>query len=159
MVFQSTTFAPTAALCYQNNICISFFSEFVISVEESCFALTEDGRVFAWGFNSSGQLGIGNTATITTPQLIHVTGGVKISQLAAGYTHTLALAMHTGQVFAWGWNGYGQLGQENFNDRNEPGNVELNPDIKIKQISCSGDGSFALTQCGEVRFLFRFSTN
>ncbi|NLV95017.1 MAG: hypothetical protein GX031_10815, partial [Candidatus Riflebacteria bacterium] len=33
-------------------------------------ALTERGEVYAWGLNSSGQLGLGHTTNINTPTLV-----------------------------------------------------------------------------------------
>jgi alpha-tubulin suppressor-like RCC1 family protein len=78
-------------------------------------ALREDGTVWAWGWNSSGQLGnpdaVGQS---TTP--VQVRGGAtgetyltNIIAIAAGYQHTVALR-NDGTVWAWGWNSSGQLG-------------------------------------------------
>ncbi|MBP2000772.1 alpha-tubulin suppressor-like RCC1 family protein [Paenibacillus shirakamiensis] len=71
-------------------------------------ALMEDGTVKSWGSNSYGQLGMGNTKDIKTPTINPFLKGV--TQLAAGYTHSLAL-MEDGSVKSWGSNDYGEIAQ------------------------------------------------
>lgn len=75
-------------------------------------ALTADGALYAWGENSSGQLGDGTTADSAVPAPVDTSGvldGVKLAQVSAGYSHTVALA-DDGAVYAWGYGFYGQLG-------------------------------------------------
>jgi alpha-tubulin suppressor-like RCC1 family protein len=52
-------------------------------------ALKDDGTVWAWGFNYSGQLGNGTTTDSSTPVQVSEVGGVKA--IAAGLTHSLAV--------------------------------------------------------------------
>lgn len=70
-------------------------------------ALKEDGTVYAWGANSYGQLGNGETANLNTPTLIP--GLSDVIAIAAGANHTIALKSD-GTVWAWGANSSGQLG-------------------------------------------------
>lgn len=68
--------------------------------------LKNDGTVWAWGSNSSFQLGIPNysvTSPVQIPEL-H-----SIVDIAAGGSHSLALKSD-GTVWAWGSNSSGQLG-------------------------------------------------
>ena len=72
-------------------------------------ALTSDGRVFAWGTGAS--LGQG---PVTQTSFVPVAVGAGLEQetvtaVSAGTNHVLALASD-GQIFAWGNNDYGQLG-------------------------------------------------
>jgi len=83
-------------------------------------ALTESGKVYAWGLNQYGQLGIGNTTNKNVPTL--VTGalnGKKVISIAAGDNHSLAMD-DAFNVYSWGRNNYGQLGLGNTTDRNTP---------------------------------------
>lgn len=71
--------------------------------------------MFSWGQNQYGQLGLGgNRQSISTPQIIQSLQGVPFTQLSAGGAHSFALT-HSGAVFGWGCNKFGQLG---LNDTN-----------------------------------------
>lgn len=76
-------------------------------------ALADDGTMYAWGENSSGQLGNGTNTNSNVPVAVKTTGtpmdGKTITQVAAGGTHSLALASD-GTIYSWGGNGKGQLG-------------------------------------------------
>jgi len=77
-------------------------------------AAMEDGRVMTWGCGNCGQLGDGFAAG-TWPgvrlQAGAVVGlaGVFVVDVSAGAFHTLALSA-TGDVYAWGYNAHGQVG-------------------------------------------------
>ncbi len=70
-------------------------------------ALGLDGKVWAWGYNGYGQLGIGNTNSRNNPG--QVVGLTDIIAIAPGEYHSLALK-RDGTVWAWGYNIQGQLG-------------------------------------------------
>ena len=70
-------------------------------------ALTADGLVYAWGDNSVGQLGTGDTTPHAAP--VQVPGLSRIIRIAAGLNHSLALD-RDGNVWAWGYNNQGQTG-------------------------------------------------
>jgi alpha-tubulin suppressor-like RCC1 family protein len=63
--------------------------------------------VWAWGSNTSGQVGDGSTLDRTTPIRLFAPPGAV--QVAAGTAHSLALDAQGG-VWSWGANGSGQLG-------------------------------------------------
>ncbi len=72
--------------------------------------LTEDGTVFACGYNEYGQLGLGDTTdrnTVTAGPALP--DGKVVKQVIAGRDHTMILA-EDGTVFACGRNTQGQLG-------------------------------------------------
>jgi alpha-tubulin suppressor-like RCC1 family protein len=70
-------------------------------------ALTVSGKVYTWGWNGFGQLGLGDLKSRNTPTRIPNLSGVRA--IAAGEGHALALGKH--QLFGWGSNESGQLGQ------------------------------------------------
>lgn len=74
-------------------------------------ALKDDGSVWAWGNNTSGQLGDGTFTNRPSPaQITTLTG---IAAIAAGANHTVALKTDgdpAGTVWTWGSNSNGQLG-------------------------------------------------
>jgi alpha-tubulin suppressor-like RCC1 family protein len=64
---------------------------------------------YAWGSNSYGQLGNGTTDSTYFPVSRYFGGTCSIAQISAGDGHVL-LRCSTGQVYAWGNNGSGQVG-------------------------------------------------
>src|SRR6266478_2923525 len=76
-------------------------------------ALKSDGAVWAWGYNGDGELGNGTNTDSNTPVQVLGPGGVGfltgVTALAVGCRHSLALKSD-GTVWAWGYNGFGQLG-------------------------------------------------
>jgi alpha-tubulin suppressor-like RCC1 family protein len=77
-------------------------------------ALKEDGTVWAWGSNSSGQLGNPSAGSESgTPVQVVGEGGTGtlsgVGAVAGGSVHTVVLK-EDGTVWTWGSNGYGQLG-------------------------------------------------
>jgi alpha-tubulin suppressor-like RCC1 family protein len=81
-------------------------------------ALKVDGTVAAWGANDQGQLGDGTT-TAYRPAPVKVANLSGIKAIDAGAYHSLALTT-TGKVWAWGNNGYGQLGDGTNTDWRPP---------------------------------------
>lgn len=76
------------------------------------FALASDGiDVWAWGSNDNGQLG--NSSAVTgVPAKVQQSGGGDLSgiaKIAAGGSHALAVDA-SGNMWAWGYNAFGQLG-------------------------------------------------
>jgi alpha-tubulin suppressor-like RCC1 family protein len=63
--------------------------------------------LWAWGINSSGQLGNGTNTDSSTP--VQVSGSTNMIAIAAGQNHSVSLK-NDGTVWAWGSNNDGQLG-------------------------------------------------
>lgn len=72
----------------------------------SAFAIKTNGTLWAWGENSAGQLGIGNTQAQTLP--VQVGTDTDWKQVAAGVSSVLALKTD-GSLWGWGLNMNGEL--------------------------------------------------
>ena len=72
-------------------------------------AIGSDGKLYAWGSNIDGQLGRGNTTSSSTPIVVSMPAGVTATAISAGMDHSVALGSD-GNVYDWGFNGFGQLG-------------------------------------------------
>jgi alpha-tubulin suppressor-like RCC1 family protein len=71
--------------------------------------MLSDGSIYAWGVNSSGQLGTGNVKSESSPVQIFPPAGVTYAVVAAGGTTSFAVSA-TGDVYGWGGNKAGELG-------------------------------------------------
>ncbi len=87
-------------------------------------ALTSRGHVLAWGDNGAGQLGNGTTTPSDTPVRVKLPTGTKVTAVAAGCSHNLALTAR-GQVLAWGFGLLGQLGNGATTNSNLAVRVEI----------------------------------
>jgi len=76
----------------------------------NCFAIDDEGQVWAWGRNEAGQLGLGDTDDRFVPTMVNALSGYEVVEVATGKAHTLFLTS-CGKVFAAGSNEEGQCGQ------------------------------------------------
>ena len=73
-------------------------------------AVCSDHAALCWGNNQVGQLGNEAFTSINTqPIAVTVPTGTGFSNIAAGASHTCAVAT-TGSTYCWGGNGFGQVG-------------------------------------------------
>ena len=104
-------------------------------------AAGSDGKLYAWGWNDYGQLGDGTNNYSLTPVLVSLPGGVTPTAIAAGYGHSLALDSD-GNLYAWGHNASGELGDGSNTDSPTPLVVSL-PD-KAFQITAGSSHSMVI---------------
>jgi len=69
-------------------------------------ALGNSGQVYAWGWNSQGQLGLADPDDQPTPT--RVPGLTRVRAIAAGQAHAAALGAE--HLYGWGSNAAGQIG-------------------------------------------------
>jgi alpha-tubulin suppressor-like RCC1 family protein len=77
-----------------------------------------EGKIYCWGSNGNGQVGIGSTSNVNTPRLVSTGSGS--SDLPASYTATALstsgsraaqmCAVANGKAYCWGQNGNGSIG-------------------------------------------------
>ncbi len=111
-------------------------------------AITEP-TFWAWGENSSGQLGLGNTVgPQTSPQAVAVPSGVSFVSLAAGEGHSCGLTA-SGAAYCWGHNGFGQLGLGNtVGPQTSPQAVVMPSGVSFVSLAAGGGHSCGLTPAG-----------
>ncbi|MDE7315517.1 MAG: hypothetical protein K2N11_07415 [Mucispirillum sp.] len=113
----------------------------------STYAIMEDGSLYAWGKNGSGQLGVGDKVNKNTPTLISGISG-KIKTLKTNYQSIYAIA-EDGLLYTWGRNLHGQLGIYSFGQYiNAPKNVKL-PN-KVKELITSSSSAYTILEDGSL---------
>ena len=126
-------------------------------------AIGSDGYAYAWGYNNNGQLGDNIARNSTAPMLVRdpaspndSSKGLKATQVSAGAEHSLAVGSD-GNVYAWGLNDHGQLGDGTTSSRNAPVRVktpdrktypDLPADFTYLQVSAGWDHSLAVGSDG-----------
>lgn len=118
------------------------------------YAVSANGTLWAWGANDNGQLGNGTLVSSYTPVQVLTAPGTPLTgvvQAAGGIQHGLA-RLSNGEVWAWGYNFFGQLGIGPAKDSSFAVKVLLvdvnNVPLKARDIRAFGSSSMALTDGG-----------
>lgn len=119
------------------------------SGEAAAYVVTGDGRIYAWGDNSFGQLGTGDANESATPVEVILPEGVRASKISAGSKSGYALGSD-GKLYGWGFNATGQLGDGTMSDRTTPVAVKMPNGLKILDVSAGGGSAYALAEDGTV---------
>ncbi len=118
-------------------------------------AMGSDGNLYSWGFNYYGQLGRNSSSSspadrpgIVTPP----TAGVHFTQFCAGTHHSMAMGSD-GNLYSWGLNDYGQLGNGNADTKPHATPSKVTPPdgvTKFTKVSAGGNYSFAFDADGNL---------
>ncbi|MFN3198639.1 MAG: thrombospondin type 3 repeat-containing protein [Bradymonadia bacterium] len=129
-------------------------------------AVLNTGELKCWGYNNYGQLGQGDTSARGTqqPEMFGALGDINLgtgrtaTHVAQGNTHACAI-LDDGTLKCWGYNGYGQLGQNNTTQlgdgANETGDnlptVDLGTGRSATQVTLADRHSCAILDDGSVK--------
>ncbi|CAG2108557.1 unnamed protein product, partial [Medioppia subpectinata] len=120
---------------------------------EEVIVVTADERVYGFGANRFGRLGLGVNGLIARPQLNATLTGKKIMKICYGLGHCLGLTSDR-QCYGWGHNASGQLGVGSVADTPTPQLIEVlsrrSNSKEVMAISCGDNHSLALTRDGIV---------
>lgn len=128
--------------------------------------LIDKNQLYSFGKNTFGQLGTGDTYISSFPRKVIFKESVKITKVACGGEHTIALSS-LNKLYSWGLNIYGQLGlnhngnvyspnkiakfcildpvENQINDK-ESNNIDITESEKIEEIAAGSHHSFILTE-------------
>jgi alpha-tubulin suppressor-like RCC1 family protein len=130
-------------------------AEKVVGVSAGCkhiLALTDGGRVYAWGANGDGQLGTGEPADAKGLIAHRIPGKVlieNVTAISAGDVLSLALK-NDGTVWAWGDDFYGELGDGSLNSSVVTAPVQVQGLSGVIAIAAGGATGYALRNDGTV---------
>jgi alpha-tubulin suppressor-like RCC1 family protein len=85
-----------------------------------CLAVKTDNTLWSWGRNGYGQLGHGNTVTLSSPKQVGALTNWLI--VAAGYASSFCIKTD-GTLWSWGYNANGNLGLGNTTNYSSPKQV------------------------------------
>ena len=120
-------------------------------------ASAPSGSVYAWGDNDAGQIGNGEISTpannfdqdprVPVPSLLPA--GTSAVSVAGGQSHSLA-ATTSGAVYAWGYNGNGQLGTGDHTATTSPVQTQIPSGVAVTEVAAGYKQSLALTTTGTL---------
>ena len=110
-------------------------------------AIKTDGTLWTWGFNTVGQLG-DNTSSNRSSPVTTVAGGTTWKQVACGYNNTAAIKTD-GTLWTWGFNNYGQLGDNTSSNRSSPVTT-VSGGTTWKQVACGSKHTVAVKTDGTL---------
>lgn len=114
----------------------------VTGAEHTC-VLTRDNAVFCWGANHKGQVGGGSlhdALSYDEPVAVILPTDVQITKLAAGTRHTCALSTE-GELYCWGDNSTGALGQSRSQMPFTSTPIVVKQDVIIEVMALHGDST------------------
>ncbi|KAM9484538.1 RCC1 and BTB domain-containing protein 1-like isoform 11-T12 [Salvelinus alpinus] len=113
--------------------------------------ITHNDDVYVFGLNCSNCLGTGDSQSTILPKKLDFLSGRKVVSLSYGSGPHILLATEEGELFAWGHNGYSQLGNGTTNQGVAPVLVSASLlNKRVTEVACGSHHSLALTNTGEV---------
>jgi hypothetical protein len=117
-----------------------------INLNGAVFGIKTDGSLWSWGVNNFGVLGL-NLSIISTANSPTRIGTGKWKQAQDGGQSAIGLTVD-GKVFCWGYNFYGQLGDNTNIDRSSP--VQVGSESYWKLVACGSEVNNALKNDGTI---------
>src|SRR5664280_898362 len=120
------------------------FTSIAAGYQRTC-GLTSAGQTHCWGYNGNAQLGDNTTTNRLTPVAVQQ-GAVTFTSITAGGWHTCGLTSE-GAAYCWGYNGYGQVGDNATTQRSTPVAVQQGA-VTFTSITASSYYTCGLTSAG-----------
>ncbi|KAK7494796.1 hypothetical protein BaRGS_00013923, partial [Batillaria attramentaria] len=118
--------------------------------DEHTALVAESGRVFMFGPNNWGELGIGSATKVANkPSCIKSLKSEKSRLVACGRHHSI-IATESGKIYTFGANNDGQLGIDGLTSTDTPKHVDSLEDTQYKMVAAGSDHSMALTEDGRL---------
>jgi alpha-tubulin suppressor-like RCC1 family protein len=118
-----------------------------VSAGGNTAAIKTDGTLWCWGYNGYGGLG-DNTRTHRSSPVQTTAGGTNWKQIACGANITSAIKTD-GTLWTWGYNFYGQLGDNTSTNRSSPVQT-IAFGNNWKQVSCAAQHTAAIKTDGTL---------
>eukprot|EP00163_Fabomonas_tropica_P007462 TRINITY_DN1718_c0_g4_i1.p1 TRINITY_DN1718_c0_g4~~TRINITY_DN1718_c0_g4_i1.p1 ORF type:complete len:1012 (-),score=240.99 TRINITY_DN1718_c0_g4_i1:605-3616(-) len=145
--FQGANFEPVLiAGALQGEVVTAVF----LGYQAYIFVVTKSDKIFAWGYNTSGVLGLGNESRVVAePTEVAALSGLGITRIEVKDEYAAAVTSE-GRVMTWGNGSYYVLGLGSPEDSLVPTPVQMLQDVTVTDIACAEQYVLALTSEGEV---------
>uniref|UniRef100_A0A8C7CE59 X-linked retinitis pigmentosa GTPase regulator n=1 Tax=Oncorhynchus kisutch TaxID=8019 RepID=A0A8C7CE59_ONCKI len=118
--------------------------------DEHTALITENGKLFMFGSNNWGQLGLGSKTMVNKPTCVKALKSEKVRLAACGRNHTIVYTSR-GNVYSTGGNNEGQLGLGDCEERTAFQLVDFfSSHGPIKMLAAGSNTSAALTESGTL---------
>lgn len=111
---------------------------------DHCLVIARNGSLYVWGHNNYGQLGLGNNTDMLVPTLNEDFDN-DIEAVAAGGNFSAAV-LDSGDLYMWGDNNHGQLGNKSTTSRSRSTRIMRN----VQQISLGQYHTLAVKNDGTL---------
>jgi len=128
----------------------------VVAGDKFTCASTVEGTAFCWGYNATGRTGVGSVAGRTQyPTKVKGFNGKKVESISAGDSHACAVISGGQEVYCWGRNHNGQLGNTASGYRNTASRASFGSSIlsggkTIKNVYAGGEFTCMVLNTGEI---------
>ena len=119
----------------------------VACVGEHTAAIKTNGTLWTWGYNNFGALG-DNTSTSRSSPVQTVSAGTNWKSVSGGVLYTAAIKTD-GTLWTWGYNNFGQLGDNTIASRTSPVQTVV-AGTNWKLVACGGEHTAAIKTDGTL---------
>jgi alpha-tubulin suppressor-like RCC1 family protein len=119
---------------------------------EGSGALLANGNYYDWGYNAAGQLGDDKTTNSSRPVKVHLPAPViRVFQGGSGPRNGQTIAiLNDGQIYDWGANTDGQLGNGTTTSSNTPIRLKIPTGVTFTTINSGGFATYAISSAGQL---------
>jgi alpha-tubulin suppressor-like RCC1 family protein len=113
-------------------------------------AITTSGDLYTWGANYYGQLGDGTSGATASMRSTPVKIMSNVASVSLGYSSSAAITTN-GDLYTWGWNNCGQLGDGTTTDSSTPIKIMSNvANVSLNHDDSCGEYSAVITTSGDL---------
>ena len=112
-----------------------------------CLVISQGRKLYAWGANAYGQLGVGHRETVNEPIFVPIEAEY-LTDIAGGGSHSIALSKD-GKMFTWGLGEGGRLGHGETNLELFPKRVKLDENQIVQSVAAGHSHSGCIIK-GEI---------
>lgn len=101
---------------------IGTFDDWIFAAQGlyTCHGIRKPGRLYGWGYNVAGTLGIGDRVDRSSPVQVGTLRDWTYVSSTDGFNYGFVFGIRDGRLYSWGYNQSGVLGLGDSNNRSSP---------------------------------------